>query len=144
VSGCSFVQSRLPEYWFQILHTCVDFEINWGENHLASSIANVYSPSRHKSSNETMTPYTGRSNPQHMYLPGKPHPNGVLSTSCGDENNILLALKIRRGVEEDFEFDVYREQEFNCEELTPTKRKTVEELIVELGEYAVGLVIEVD
>jgi hypothetical protein len=82
---------------------CFDYDITFIETYLSQKIQVLYSPSIIVATDETMTPHKGRGAVHHAFVNGKPHPNGVLSTSAGDANHIALRLKIRRRVEEDVE-----------------------------------------
>ena len=48
------------------------------EDHLRSHSRRACNPTKRISSDETMAPAKMRDNPHHLFVPGKPHPNGTL------------------------------------------------------------------
>jgi hypothetical protein len=109
--GCGFVHVRLSKKRFNLLMQLLDYDIEWMCNFFSTQTKNFYVPTINISSDETMCPTKSHFNPHHMYVPGKPHPNGCLSTSCGDENYVLLSIKLRRRFEIDYDPIIWKSKD---------------------------------
>jgi len=108
--GAIFARLRMNKGRFKHLLMNLDCDLNWMSDHLTSQILKIYTPSKFLSSDETMCPSKSRNNPHHYFISGKPHPNGCLSTSCGDENKILVSIKLRRRIISDFDPLLYKKK----------------------------------
>lgn len=105
----------------------------------------IYSHTVKVASDETTTPTKSRSNPHHYFVPSKPHSNGLLSTSAGDSNGVLLSLQTRRRIEEDHEATLRGvDEKFDRNQFTKCKPRKMKTLIVELLDYQEGSKIVVD
>lgn len=93
----------ISQWELYFIGQCLDYNIDFVENHLSTKVQSLYTSSILLATDETMTPHKGRGAVHHAFVNGKPHPNGVLSTSSGDANLIALRFKIRRRVETDDE-----------------------------------------
>lgn len=145
--GCLWISARISKWRFYFLHSCIDYDIDWISAHLAQSTQKVYVPTLSLASDETMTPTKSKINPHHMYVPGKPHPNGILSTSCGDGNGILLSLQVRRRTTEDLEpllASSRADLSFDRDDFTPAGKKKMKNLIVDLCNYNQGSTVVID
>jgi len=50
-------------------------------------------------SNIDPTPIFHRKNiPHHIHVPGKPHPNGCIATTCGDLNGVLIFKQLTKSL----------------------------------------------
>ena len=99
--GCSFTLSRMTKFKFWHIMSCFDWDIDWVSKYFTQQTQRIYTPTVDLSTDKTMTPFCGRHCAHHCYIQGKPHPNGILSTSVGDQNKVLLSLKIRCRIKED-------------------------------------------
>lgn len=106
--GSDFVASVLTKSKFDHIMNCLDFDIDFLQDSFNESLQGIYQPTCILSADETMTPSKSRNNPHHMFIPGKPHPNGTLFTSVADENHLILGYKIRRRDKEDWQALLHR------------------------------------
>lgn len=138
---------RMTKTKFENITNCIDFEIDFLEKHLESSTSRIYTATQFKSSDETMTPIKSRVNSHHSYVPGKPHPNGNLSTSCGDANKVLLSMQLRRRINEDYESVMMRssqDYEFTRQNHQKCPSRKMCDLITNLLNYSPGSVVVID
>lgn len=75
--SCYFIRKRMVQDTFREIQNSLDFNIDFVEK-MVSTIHNYYDHGTIVSSDETMAPTKSRDNPQHIYVPNKPHPNGIL------------------------------------------------------------------
>jgi hypothetical protein len=137
----------MSEWEFYFINSCIDLDINWVSSHLINQRKNVYSHTSKVASDETTTPTKSRLNPHHYFLPSKPHENGLLSTSAGDSNGILLSLQTRRRIEEDYEptlRQTSQDTKFDRNNFTKCQPRKMKTLIVDLFDYQEGAQIVVD
>lgn len=57
---------------------------------------------------ETMVPINIRNVCHHMFIRGKPHPNGILATTMADRHLLLLGFRIRRRTRDDYDSEPFR------------------------------------
>jgi hypothetical protein len=147
IIGCDYIKNRMDRHIYSFIDNNIDFVIAYVsklENHCLSEL---YVSDWKLAADESMCPSKSSKNPHHMYVPNKPHPNGILFTSVADENLIMLSLKIRRRVKEDYETLTNRnkkEMEFSRTKLTSLPKQTTVDLINDLYKYPSGSVVVVD
>lgn len=132
---------------YSFIDNNINFHIDFVAKLEESLLRELYFPGWKLAVDETMCPTKSSKNPHHMYVPNKPHPNGILFTSVADENLLMLSLKIRRRVLEDPDIFVNRtkdEMAFNRTNYTPVPKKRTHELVEELYDYPEGSLVIVD
>ena len=84
---------------------------------------------------ETMSPSQAKNDPHHTYVPGKPCENGILCTSSGDQNVILLKLEPLRRLESDPQYLLAKTSvdiKLNKSNLLRAPKTTMKALITDL------------
>jgi hypothetical protein len=131
----SFANSRMTYTRFVFISSVIDYDIDYVVNALESSIQNVYQHTVPLAPDESMNPLKIRNMVHHFFLMCKPHPNGLLSTSLADENQIVLAVRLRRRTVEDVDKPALRrvkEPALHRSDFTTPPKKSTTELIMDM------------
>lgn len=93
-----------------------------------------------------MAPFEGHHNPHHTFIPGKPHPNGILFTTSADENFFLHGLSPRFRLQTDFDPVLFREQEMYTLDESKFKKTHNDTCtnVLEVMQYPKGSVVVID
>ena len=82
--GGHFYSSRMgKDRWLEILG-CLDFKRKELEEMLTGKVQSLWNCSIDIAADESMVPYKGRRSPHHVFIPHKPHPNGLKLYTAAD------------------------------------------------------------
>ena len=93
-----------------------------------------------------MAPFEGHNNPHHFYIPGKPHPNGVLYTTAADMNHFLHGISPRPCLNTDFDPLLFRDQEMYTLDRSKYKKTHNDSCtnVLEVMQYPKGSIVVID
>jgi len=121
MSAGYFALARMSRSRFNYLSRCLDANPEFLAKEIEDSIASCYQHSNALAPDETMLPLKIRKMCHHMFIRGKPHPNGLLFTSMADYNRIMLAIRMRKRTKNNIDVPLNK----NSKECT-TNREDVE------------------
>ena len=133
--GVDWIYHRMTQHRFRFMLSCIDYEIDVLAFHLAYYSSRATNISQIIAADETMSPSQAKNNPHHTYVPGKPCENGILCTSSGDQNGILLKLEPRRRLESDPQYLLAKTSadiKLNKSNLPRAPKTTMKALITDL------------
>ena len=96
-----FVRRLMSRERFSLLYNCFQFEddeVNHLESLLSDHLLKVWVPANCICVDETLVPFKGRGNPNHVFIMRKPHPHGTKYWSAVDFSGYYTGLSLfRRG-----------------------------------------------
>jgi len=120
--------------WLEILGS-LDFSSGFLMKLLQKKVQALWNCGTDVAADESMIPYRGRRNPHHVYIPNKPHPNGIKLYTAADSSHYIFNFTLHRRAEEieEPQYDpiLYcSKQKFGRKRTI--RRKTVVEVVLDL------------
>jgi hypothetical protein len=126
----------MPYYIWKEIMQCITGEIDKLAKLAEDTWKKYWIPFRNIAIDEMMIPFKGRCNPHHIFIPRKPHPNGIKVWGLADSKNFVYTFSIckRTTNEENYDPSFARENPPMQREAVPKEpvTETVKKLVDKL------------